>query len=255
MSNCIYLKLPWYVAAHFRGRNEDHYLTEWEPMKFSVYTNMGRLLENELRYIPEQNQSRLCYSQRVWNNILNGKLPTGGKVILTRDPKEWPTAKELCTLTGTTSSKAQDAKDYLCIEMPREVWMAGRPYRTNSCYSLSYDVASHLVKMLTDMFWHEVIDWTYQDWAHCVEYNIQRKQLERFERYLTQFNFPAIIDSSQREALRRMYNRKLKEADMMPNRGKNFGHSFLQHISDDEWERNEERHKRLIRKERKQKES
>lgn len=250
----IYLKLPWYVAAHFRGRNEDNYLTEWDPIRFSVYTNMGRLLENELRYIPEANQSRLCYSQRAWQNILNGRKPNGGRAVITRDPKEWPSPKELCTLTGTASSKAQEAKDYLCIEAPREVYMAGRVYRTNSCYSLSYDVAGTLIKQLTDMFWHEIIDWTRQDYEHCIEYNVKRSQLDRFERYLTQFNFPVTVDQSQRAALKRMYNRKVNEAELMPNRGRNFGHAFLRHISEEEQQWSDERQKRLKAKERKQNE-
>lgn len=251
---CIYLKVPWYTAAHFRGRDEDNYLTEWEPIRFTTYTNMGRLLENELRYIPELNQSRLCYSHRAWQNILHGKRPEGGKVIVTRDPKEWPTSQELCTLTGLSSTKAQGSKDYLCIEIPREVYLAGSVHRTNSYYTLSYDTAGLLEKMLTDMFWHEVLDWTRQDWEHCVEYNIHRNQLQRFERYMTQFNFPVIIDHNQRESLRRMYNRHLKDAGLMINRGKNFGHSFLRHISDDEMAYSEARTARLIKKESKQNE-
>ena len=100
----IYIKVPWYVAWHFRGRDEKRQLTEWDAVKFTEFDHEYRTLVNNLRFIPEAQQSRMCFSQQAWKNILHGRKPDGGQIILQRDPKTWPTVNETAALTGIQMS-------------------------------------------------------------------------------------------------------------------------------------------------------
>ena len=241
----IYLKVPWYVAAHFRGRDEDHQLTEWEPVKFTDFDHEFQIMVNNCRRIPEQNQSPQCWSQRAWNNILRGRKPDGSMLILNRDPGKWPDTNEMATLVGLKMSGRQHASDYLCIEMPREVWFNKRSWRTNSCYSLPYDSAYYMASVLTDKFCYEYTQWVTQDIRNAAALGFKRKQLEAVERYFVQYNYPDIIDPQLRESMRRQHSRFMKKGLSKPKFGLQFGHAFLEHVSEEDQQKIEEnkRHK------------
>ena len=241
----IYLKVPWYVAAHFRGRDEDHQLTEWEPVKFTDFDHEFQIMVNNCRRIPEQNQSPQCWSQRAWNNILRGRKPDGSMLILNRDPGKWPDTNEMATLTGVKLTGRQHASDYLCIEMPREVWFNKRSWRTNSCYSLPYDSAYYMASVLTDKFCYEYTQWVTQDIRNAAALGFKRKQLEAVERYFVQYNYPDIIDPQLRESMRRQHNRFMKKGSAKPKFGLQFGHAFLEHVSEEDQKKIDEnkRHK------------
>lgn len=233
----IYLKVPWYVAAHFRGRDEDRQLTEWEPVKFTDFDHEYQIMVNNCRRIPEQNQSPQCWSQRAWNNILRGRKPDGSMLILNRNPEKWPDTNEMATLVGTKMTGRQHASDYLCIEMPREVWFNKRSWRTNACYSLPYDSAYYLTSVLTDKFCYEYTQWVTQDIRNAAALGFKRKQLEAVERYFVQYNFPDIIDPQLRESMRRQHNRFMQKGSAKPKCGLQFGHAFLEHVSEEDQRR------------------
>lgn len=235
----IYVRLPWYVAAFYRGLEEDNPLTEWQPYEFKEYTHEYVIMENNLRYIPEQNLSRQCYSQRAWNNILRGKTPDGTSTILRRDPTEWPDSSELCALTGTSNTGKMATCDYLAVKMPREVWLNKKVYRTNQGYAFSADNAQHFIKMLSQEFYHVFLDWVEQDERYCNRMGIHRKNLEVMERFLVQYNIPISVDSAEQDTLRRMRNRWIANAKKRPNDRVNFNQVYLEHISDDDRRRAE----------------
>lgn len=233
----IFVRLPWYVAAYYRGLEEDNPLSEWDPIEFVDYTHEYVVMQNNLRLIPEKNLSRLCYSQRAWDNILHGRKPEGGKVLINRDPKQWPTTQELCTLTGVQATPRMESADYLCIKMPREAWLNRSTHRTNPSYALSYDVAQMFIRMLSQEFYHVFTDWVDQDERYCIQNNIHRKNIEVMERFLVQYNIPISVDSKDQESLRRMRNRWLENAKKRPNDRVNFNQIYQDHISEDERKR------------------
>ena len=131
----IYLRVPQYVAAFYRHRDDQHPLGEFDPVEFAAFTHEAIVIASSLILIDNPaEQSSLCYSQRVWHNILNGKPPTGGKKILQRDPKEWPSLQELCALHGRTFNDREPAFDYLCIKIPREIPFNGEIRKTSASY-------------------------------------------------------------------------------------------------------------------------
>jgi len=233
----IYLKVPWYVAWHFRGRCEEHQLTEWEPVKFNDFDHEYQVLVNNLRLIPEPNQSRLCYSQSAWKNILRGRVPDGTKLILQRDPKEWPTPAETAVLTGCQLTGQHNSSDYLCIEMPKESYINKKVYRTNASYALSHDVASYFRNMLCDKYCYEYTQFVEEDTRFAREQGFRRKISELQERYFTQFNFPVIIDPIQRESLRRQHSRFMSKGFQKPRYGLQFDQGtqdYMAHVGEHE---------------------
>ena len=239
----IYLRLPYYVCAFYRGLDSEHPLTEWDPYEFKEYTHEGQVLQRNLRLIDEVNQTALCYSERAWNNMLHGKEPGGGKVILKRDPKEWLSSREICMLNGHDVTQKQESLDYLCIEMPKEVLINGEIRRSNPSYALDYQPAYRFTGMLRQEFYHVFLDWCEQDQRYCNRNNIHRTNIEVMERFLTQYNIPVSVDGKERETLRRMKNRWLANARKRPNDRLNFGEEargYLEHFSADNLRKREQ---------------
>lgn len=244
----IYLKMPWYVACHFRGREEKRQLTEWEPVKFNDFNHEYRVLLDNCRRIPEQNQSPICYSQRAWQNILRGRKPDGSSLIINRDPAVWPDPKETATLTGVKMTPRHHASDYLCIEMPREVYVGDRAYRTNPTYCLDKDAAYFLSAMLQDRFAHEYTQFVEKDIRTAAALGFKRKGLEAAERYFVQYNFPDIIDPQLRESLRRQHTRLMERGHAKPRYMLQFdegAEQFIEHVSEEDQRKIDEnkRHK------------
>ena len=241
----IYLRVPWYVAAYYRGREENNQLTEWQPVEFAEYTHEYMILQNNLRYMPEQVQSRNCYSQRAWNNILKGKSPDGSQTILRRDPGEWPSIQEVSTLIGAACHGKQSGSEYLCIRMPREVYYNKHVYRTTADYCLSYDIGIHLSAVLMQKFCYEYLEWTEYRKEFCRRQGFRAKTIDIVEMFFTQFNFPAAILPTERESLRRYHTRWLSNARRRAAYHYQFEDtSFLEHISDDDQRRLEREKKK-----------
>lgn len=250
----IYLKVPWCVAWHFRGRDEEHQLTEFEPVTFTKYDHEYQMLMNNLRFIPEERQTRMCYSQSAWRNILHGRKPEGGASIIDRNPSVWPNINETATLTGCMLTGKHSSTDYLCIEMPREVRLGSKILRTNQSYSLSYDCAYHFAAMLYDRFAYEYTQWIEQDMRTAAELGFKRKGVESQERYFEQFNFPINISEKQRESLRRQHTRFITRGHGKPRYLFQFGEgsqSYMEHIGEHEQRRIDERQRREERLRRK----
>ena len=252
----IYIKVPWYVAWHFRGRDERRQLTEWDAVKFTEFDHEYRTLVNNLRFIPEAQQTRMCFSQQAWKNILHGRKPEGGQIILQRDPKTWPTVNETAALTGIQMSSKHISSDYLCVEIPKESIIAGKMHRTNSCYSLSYDAAFYFSAMLTDRFSYEYTQWMDQDQRNGIAQGFRRKISESQERYFVQYNFPVDIDPSLRESLRRSHTRFIERGRGKPRYCYHFGQEsqeYMEHVGEHEEKRREEAEKQQKREAKKNK--
>lgn len=243
---CIYLRVPPHVAAFYRHRDEKHPLGEFDAVEFASFTHEAITIASSLILIDDFNaQSALCYSQRAFNNILNGKPPTGGKRILKRDPKEWPSLQELCALNGRNFNDHEPAFDYLCIRIPREIVFNGQIKKTNGSYTLRFETARKLISMLRNEFYHVFADWCIQDRRSCNMIGIKRDRGEMLERFMAQYDIPVSADEHEKDSLRRMANRWFERASILPNDRLVFNSDFLTHVSDDELEKENRRRKRM----------
>lgn len=232
----IYVRMPWYVAAFVRGRDEEHQLSEWEPIKYSTYHPIYRIMEQDLRYMSENRLSVQCLSQKGWQNVVKGKKPGGGKALLVREPTQWPTAGEMCALWGKSTTGRQLSNDYLCIEIPKVVYYNRENHRTNSCYALSYDGAKKIERRLYAEYCSTFYKWMENEQATCRREHIDRKRNVMVERFLVQYNI-FIDDEAQMETLRRMSYKWMKYAKENPVGHGEFQGSYANHISDEEREK------------------
>lgn len=229
----VYVRVPWYVAAFMRGRDEEMQLTEWQPMKFSEYSQEYHIISGDLRYIDEARLSDLCFSQRGWQNLLKGKAAAGGKVILNRNPQVWPTARELCVLRRKEPTGRQLSNDYLCIEMPKEVYYNRSVHRTNSCYALSYDGAKKLADLMYGEYCRTFTMWLEHEEQMCRARHIPRKRNVMVERFMVQYNI-LVHEEAQMETLRRMSYKWVDYAKTKPTGRDEFSGGYAGHVSDDE---------------------
>ena len=243
----MYLRVPWFVAGYMRGRNDDRQLTEFEPYEFADHDEMMLFLSHNLRFIPEQNQTPYCYSERAFSNILHGKHPGGGKVVVNRNASEWPSVGEFCAITGKFVTDKQDSVDYLCIAMPREILDGGRLHKTNGSYALPRHEAEKFVAYLRDEFKREFNAFCKKDEEVCQQNGINRSDVDRMERFLANYNMPVSVSEKDREALRKMMFRLRKRKSPKPYIGHDLD-PFVEHISKEDLEKADRREKRIAKK-------
>ena len=239
--NTIYLRLPQYVAAFYRGRDEEHPLREQDPVTFCEFSHEYVVLSTGVRMLPVQEQIRAhCYSQRAWRNICNGRRPEGGGRIFMRDASVWPTSEEVFSLEPTRDVRSNEVRawkentDYLCIGIPGEIVTGGRVHRTNGSYSLNTADARTLSRLLCNEFYSSVLDWLIQDRRFCNQNGVQRSRVESIERFLLCFNIPVSQSNRERETLRRQINRWLRKAYKLQNDRRQFSDAYFEHITDHE---------------------
>lgn len=240
----IYLRVPWFVADFYRGREEKNQLTEWQPVEFSAYSSEYALMNNNLLKIPPDRQTRECYSQVAWDNILKGYTPDGKRKIIHRDPSKWPTPSEVCVCNGTICKSKQRACDYLCIKMPPDVYQSRKVLRTNNNYCLPYDAAVKLKDWFYYEFCREYLNWTEYDQECAKREGVNRSMTVTTEKFFAQFNFRGNISETSRDSLRRLHLRLLTNEKKHPAYLYHFNHQFLSHISDEELEKKARREKR-----------
>lgn len=244
----MYVRVPWYVAGFFRGRNEDRQLTEFDAYEFPDHDDLMLFMEHHLRFIPEKNQNVFCLSERAFGNILHGRLQDGSAQIIERNPKDWPTIKELCTLTGKFVTDKQESSDYLCIAIPKEILDGGRLHRTNGSYALPKKEADRFIAYLKQEFKREFEAFCQVDEMNCLENGINRSERERMERFLANYNMPISVDEKDHESLRKLAFRIRKRKNVKPYLRRQLN-SFAEHISQEDYEKAErwEKKKEYIR--------
>ena len=238
MANNIYLRVPTAIAQFYRHREVKNPLTEFEPVKFSPFQHEHILMSNFLQIdVCNDVVHAECFSQRAWRNILQGKMPAGGKRVLNRDETEWPSMQEVCLLVGKKVQR-MESYDYLCVEMPKEI-LVGREYRpTNASYSLPPSAAYSMVSLLRNFFIFILLDWVRQERHFCNVHGISMKKRNLamiIDHFFYDYDICIGTNGKDRESMRRMAIRWIEEAQMLPNDGVNFDEAEdLFEIYDDE---------------------
>lgn len=246
----IYLRVPGLVAGFYRGMNRDKQPDNFEPYEFPDHDDLLYFMEKQLNFIPEQNQSVFCLSERAFNNILHGRAPGGGKQIINRRPDTWPDMKEVCALTGKFVTDKNESADYLCIGIPKEVLVDGELRRTNGSYCLSKRMADTLIAYMRRRFKRELEAFMSEDIENCIRRHVKRSDVERMDRFMTVYNMPISIDDRERESLRKIIHRIKRLKKLPPFLDEDLD-EFVYHISEDDLaktERWDQKQERLSRK-------
>ena len=211
----IYLKLPTVVAQWYRGRYKEP-LTEFQPVIFSPYQTEDAIIAADIMLVPESaSDHAACFSQRMWNNILHGRPPQGGKVLLKRDVTEWPTIDEICFLVDGKRNKKTDGFDYLCIAAPKTVVVGGQYKNVTNSYTLPFRQANGLVKLLRSDFVRILLNWVRKEQALCDLRGIERDVIMCIDHFFYHYNMCLGTNGTDRDSMRRMAMRWIEDARML----------------------------------------
>ena len=212
----IYIRTSKYVAAFMRAVGDGQSLPMTTPIEFSPYTHEYVVLTNGLRIVPEQQQHRAsCYSQSAWQNMLRGRLPQGGKPIILRNPADYLSYAEICTLERLTNRTKVDAYEFLCIALPKEVIVNNHVERVNKSYTLDTRAAQQLRKMMREAFIRTFLDFETRNRIFAQTNGIHRSNAEILERFFMEYDMPIAHDRKEGETLRRLIQRWRKEAQCL----------------------------------------
>lgn len=214
----IYLRVPTYVAQFYRGRVvPEPVLSEFAPVAFSPFQRESAIMSAALTMVTEQQMDHtICFSERMWKNILNGRPPQGGKIQLKRDATEWPTMDEILYLTNVQRNKKTDGFDYLCIATPKQIAIGGQFKQVTSSYTLPFRQANALVKQLRRDFLHILLYWITEEVFACNRNGIQRDVVMCIDHFFYHYQMCLGNNTTDRESMRRMTMRWLEESKMLP---------------------------------------
>lgn len=212
----IYLRVPTYVAQFYRGRDVNNPLNEFQPVEFSQFQQESAIMSVSLMMVPEQTMDHtVCFSERMWKNILNGKKPQGGKALLKRDQQEWPTMDEILFLTDMQRNKKTDGFDYLCIATPKTVVIGGQFKHVTNSYTLPFRQANGLVKQLRREFVRILLNWVMKEQALCDLRGVERDVVMCIDHFFYHYNMCLGTNGTDRESMRRMAMRWIEDARML----------------------------------------
>lgn len=215
----IYLRVPVYVAAFYRNRDEKKHLEKAEPVEFDELSYEVWMIRQGLR--PDRSKGQLtvlCYSQQSWDNIVKGKLPYGGKTIISRDPASWPSPSEICTLEGRQLKLHEEMFDYLCIAAPREALIGGNVVRVTKTFALDGKTAQKMGNHLRNEFYHYFMEWCIQEHRIFRSKGLAITKAEMMERFYAQYDIPMRPDARNINTMRILAKRLFKRAaSALPN--------------------------------------
>ena len=208
----IYLRLPMSRCQFFRNRDPKRVLAKNEPVVFSVYSPeyfvMRSSLTNAGALSHEVNTQ--CFSYQQWCNMLNGRHPLGGNVLVTRDTSEYLTYDEVLHLNGNKEYAKSDNEDYLCIKLPSEIEVIDTVRAVTPTWNLDRSGVYKLLELLNNDFKRSVVEWALATFDFCTANGkiIARSKAAMLERYLMRYGIDP--SSEEKDNLRRVVERWIK---------------------------------------------
>ena len=136
----------------------------------------------------------------------------GGKPIINRNPDDYLTYAEICTLERLPNKTKTEAYEFLCISVPREVFIDGRVQRISKSYTLDTRAANQLRQILRNNFIRRYMDFVEKNEIFAKAKHIERSNVEILERFLMEYDIPVSHNQNEREGLRRLSYRWKQEA-------------------------------------------
>lgn len=208
----IYLRLPTSRCQFFRNRDSKHVLAKDEPLVFSAYSPEYFVMRSSLTNAGALSQevNTQCFSHQQWRNMLNGRHPLGGNVLVTRDTSEYLTYEEVLHLNGNKDYTKSDNEDYLCIKLPSEIEVIDTVKAVTPTWNLDRSGVSKLLELLNNDFKRSVVEWALATFDFCTANGkiIARSKAAMLERYLMRYGIDPSVE--EKDNLRRVIERWIK---------------------------------------------
>lgn len=229
----LYLRVAHYVAQFYRNRDENNRLGEFDPVVLND-NYADNILSRCLRLDGSKGKSTvMCYSQQSWDNILKGKQPYGGITVFRRDPKTWPSAKEICALEGRSLSLHEELFDYLCIALPAETLYNGEVVKVSKAFALDALTAQHLANHLRYEYCHVFSEWIIQERRLFSSRGLLLSDAEALERFLAQYDIKIAPKTSGKNSMRMAMKRMLGKAEKKYSQRRTpVGGEFFSYVSE-----------------------
>ena len=214
----IYLKVPTYIAQFYRGRvAPEPPLSEFKAVEFSPFQREYMMMTSNLMHVNECDcEHSICFSERMWKNVLNGCSPQGGKTIVNRDSQQWPSIDEINTVTGIKRNNKTDGFDYLCIKAPKSVTLGPQYKEVKQSFTLPFQAANELVRQLRKEFIRILLWWITEELLYCNKRGLHRDVIECIDHFFYHYQMCLGTNKTDRDSMRRMAMRWLEEAKMLP---------------------------------------
>lgn len=204
----IFLKVPTLIAAYYRGSDVDHPLSNSDAYVFAEGTAEYQALLFGLRYTTDEEQIRFgCFSLNSWKKLMLGRALDSGLITIKRDKDTWLTAQEICMLTGKRYNDRQGIYDYLCIEIPKTIFVDGRVRKVNDNFALERSAVMTLKKMLVVNFYRVFAQWYAVNRETVGKLGVHRTGVDFINRFLFVHNIPISATRKEEELLRKIVGR------------------------------------------------
>lgn len=208
----IYLRLPRSRCQFFRHRDPKHSLAPSDPLIFNQYMPQHFILRNSLTNAQAVTQriNDQCYSQQQWRNMLCGRHPSGGKVIIPRNREDYLTFDEVQQLCGRRDYDKSASEDYLCIRLPSEIEVIDTVRTVTPSWNLDAAGIHQLIILLNNDFKRTTVEWALSTFDFCTSNGriICRAQSAMLERFLMRYNIEPT--PQEKDSLRRVIDRWMR---------------------------------------------
>ncbi len=208
----IYLRLPTSRCQYIRHRDPHHTLARDEPVVFNMYMPEYFVLRNGISSAAARNMKvdTQCFSQQQWRNMMCGKHPLGGDVIVKRNAEDYLTFQEVERLVGIHDYAKSANEDYLCVKLPSEIEVVDTIRPVTPTWNLEMNGIRQLVLLLNNDFKRSVVEWALSTFDYCTSNGriVLRSQPAMLERYLMRYGIEPTMQ--EKDNLRRVIERWMR---------------------------------------------
>ena len=107
----------------------------------------------------------------------------------------------------------RDSYDFLCIQIPREVFDGEEVVRTSKSFTLDTKAANDLRRAMRQMFIRTLMEFDKKNKAFAKAKGFRRTDVEIMERFFAKYDIPVSHDQKERDSIRRQMHRWKKEGE------------------------------------------
>lgn len=208
----MYLRVPHYVAAYYRNRDEFKPVEIGKPVSLENEPILWDMLMSCIIPNPRENLVKEgCFCERMWRKMMRGQyLPSAhkGNMRVSRDQTEHLTDSEVRELSGMKTSIRSDSSEYLCIKLPPYIYRNGRQIAVDGQWQMVGRANQIFVGYLRDVFWDNCLKYVDTFIEVGKSNDIEHRQAEGLERFLLRYDVRTGEDGKERRTLKRTYYRK-----------------------------------------------
>lgn len=240
----IYVRLPHYIAAFLRNRDESHPIDRSEAVQIETGDELASVVQSHLMPNLRGDVHPACFSERQWKSMLQGKVIVYGKdgfaMDITRPARRPLTLEEILRLTAQADKVQADADgkplpdtaysyEYVPFQLPRTVFINGRELKVQSDFTLSDP--TEFVNVLRRRFRRALVRFIALDRENVRSLGQSRSKMESMDRFMLRYDIR--YTDSMRETLKKLMNRSQAAALESFDADEDHGRWSREHIGDD----------------------